>query len=152
MWKDAHITKVPQDRGLRYIDQNAARMGRDTSPLEPCFVAVEVMGKQDVLKEHDFVVDRNTLRKLFRWANQSGDMKADDFRIDIDLAGETCLFTRVEEKTTELVTTFHGFGAEYSKAATQWPKGCEKATGHHRIVSMVGFISFSLNGRQLKEC
>jgi hypothetical protein len=39
------------------------------------------------------------------------------------------------------VSGFKGFGSEYEKAATRHPKGCEKATGHHRIISIVSCIS-----------
>jgi hypothetical protein len=113
-------------------------MGRAASPLTPLFVAIDAYhGTADKTeyKLFDVVSDRNNLRKLLRWATGSADAK--DFRIDIDLAGNTCLFTRTEPKDHEFVSSFRGFGHEYEKAAVRLPKGCEAATAHHRIISMV---------------
>lgn len=112
-------------------------MDKTGSPLTPIFVAIDNLDGYD-FKGLDFVSDRNNLRKLFRWA--TGVAGQDDFRIDIELAGTTCLLTRREAQSSERVSSFKGFGHEYKKAATTHPKGCEKATGHHRIVSIVGFL------------
>lgn len=135
VWTNVNPRRVPQDRGLTYIDQNSARMGPKTSPLTPIFASIEALGADVDLQDFDVVTDRNNLRKLLRWA--SGTPEEKDFRIDVELAGKTCLFTRREEKDSEYVTEFRGFGHEYEKAATRWPKGSERATGHHRIISIV---------------
>ncbi|KAH8824502.1 hypothetical protein DL96DRAFT_1614279 [Flagelloscypha sp. PMI_526] len=135
IWTNARITRVRQDRGKTFIDQNAARM-RAASPLEPLFVAVEEMGEHDVLKQHRFISDRNNLRKLFKWVNTKQGHKTEDFRIDVDLAGSTCLLTRVEKNATAFVNSFQGYGHEYEKVATKWPAWCKGATAHHRIISL----------------
>ncbi|KIK96154.1 hypothetical protein PAXRUDRAFT_139076 [Paxillus rubicundulus Ve08.2h10] len=132
VWANTPVTRVPADSGLQYIDQNAARM-QGHSPLLPLFIAVENMDASFRYGDLDLVTDRNNLRKLLRFVTK--DEK--DFRIDIDLAGNTCLFTRCEEKNQETIGRgdFRGFGHEYEEAATTATRGCEKATGHHRIVS-----------------
>ncbi|KAG2112945.1 hypothetical protein BD769DRAFT_1673915 [Suillus cothurnatus] len=85
-------------------------------------------------KQFDFITDRNNLRKLLYWASGSSDEK--DFRIDIDVAGSTCLFTRLEAQNTDTVEGFMGYGHEYKQAATRVTRGCERATGHHRMISI----------------
>jgi hypothetical protein len=134
IWSNANPRRVAADSGVVFIDQNAHRMGRTASPLIPIFAAIDDLHKgQYEYTKLDLVTDRNNLRKLLRWATGDGDT----FRIDIERAGQTCLFTRCEEKDSEHVIGFKGFGHEYEKAATRFAPGCEKATGHHRIISIV---------------
>ncbi|KIY64784.1 hypothetical protein CYLTODRAFT_357962 [Cylindrobasidium torrendii FP15055 ss-10] len=134
IWKSSTSpSRVPQDRGLTYIDQNSKRMEGHGSSLLPIFIAVNKMDAAFDYSNVDIVSDRNNLRKLLRWVTGSVDK---DFRIDVDIVGSTCLFTRCEEKTTEYVTEFRGFGHEYEKAATCVPEGSKGMTGHHRIITM----------------
>jgi len=57
-----------------------------------------------------------------------------DFRINLDFAGKgTVLFTRWEPETLD--GPGPGFGSEFAKVSTMPAKGCEKATGHHRVVT-----------------
>jgi len=135
IWTNSNPKRVPADSGVVFIDQNAHRMGPTASPLTPIFAAIDDFhGNEYDFSGIDIVSDRNNLRKLFRWATGVADEK--DFRIDIDLAGQTCLFTRREEKNAETVLGFKGFGHEYEKAATRLAPGCERTTGHHRIISI----------------
>ncbi|OJA09735.1 hypothetical protein AZE42_06861 [Rhizopogon vesiculosus] len=110
--------RVPADTGTVFVDQNAFYM-RQMSPLVPIFAAINDMHPSFDYKQFDFITDRNNLRKLLRWATGVSDER--DFRIDIDVAGSTC---------------FRGYGHEYEKAATRTTRGCEKATGHHRMISI----------------
>jgi hypothetical protein len=41
------------------------------------------------------------------------------------------------------VQGFRGYGHEYEKAATRTTRGCEKATGHHRMISIVRIPALS---------
>jgi hypothetical protein len=107
-------------------------MKQTGSPLAPIFAAIDDLGGYDFSKL-DFVSDRNSLRKLYRWSTGV----AEDFRIDVELAGQTCLFTRREEKDSETIVGFRGFGRQYEKAATRAAPGCERATSHHRIITIV---------------
>lgn len=134
--------RVPADSGTRFVDQNAFYM-RKMSPLIPLFAAIDDMDPSFDYKQFDFITDRNNLRKLLRWASASSDEK--DFRIDVDVAGSTCLFTRLEAQNTDTVQGFMGYGHEYGKAATRVTRGCERATGHHRMISIdIGELKFLL--------
>jgi hypothetical protein len=106
IWSTVQPRRVPKDSGLVYVDQNAYRMGSAASPLIPMFAAIDDLGGYN-FKGLDLVTDRNNLRKLLRWA--TGVATGNDFRIDVDLAGQTCLFTRCEEKDAEVVEGFKGY-------------------------------------------
>ncbi|KAG1763554.1 microtubule associated protein-domain-containing protein [Suillus occidentalis] len=86
--------RVPADSGTRFVDQNAFYM-RKMSPLVPIFAAIDVddMDPSFDYKQFDIITDRNNLRKLLHWVSGSLDEK--DFRIDVNVAGWTCLFTRL---------------------------------------------------------
>lgn len=122
---------------MTYVDQNAARMGSKGSPLHPLFAAMKVMNKTDELSDFDLITDRNSLRKLLRWVTDSAAQEKKDFRIDVERIGDTCIFIRREEHNVEHIQEFRGFGSNYKDAATTPAQGCERATGHHRIISMV---------------
>jgi hypothetical protein len=140
IWRNVDVVCVPKDAGLVFIDQNAYHMGSTASSLTPIFSAIdEFVGKYE-FNSLDLVSDRNTLWKLFRWVTGS----AEDFRIDLEVAGKTCLFTRWESRDADTIEGFVGFGREYEKASTTLPPGCERATGHHRIISMVRSCTISL--------
>ena len=123
---------MPLDTGVLYIDHNASKMG-DHSPMLPIFAAIDALHNNFAYKELDLVTDRNSLRKLLRYI-ENVDIK-DNFRIDVDLVGKTCLFTRQEENTT--YDRHNGYGHEYLKAATRVPSGCEKMLDHRRIITYV---------------
>ncbi|KAG9019843.1 hypothetical protein FRB90_003433 [Tulasnella sp. 427] len=134
IWTRASPTRVPADTGMRYSDQNSARMGPKLSPLLPIFASIEHMNADVDFSTFDIVTDRNNLLKLLHWAEDAE--QYDDFRIDVELGGRTCLFTRTDEMDTETIEQFRGFGEEYHKAVTKWGKGDEGVTGHHRVISI----------------
>jgi hypothetical protein len=103
------------------------------SPLIPLFAAIDDMHRSFNYKQFDFITDRNNLHKLLCWAVGA----SNDFRIDVDVRGSTCLFTRSEERNTTTIRHSVGHGHEYEKAATRATRGCEKATGHYRMISIV---------------
>lgn len=142
-------SRVKQDSGTVYVDQNTARTstpGTNLSPLSPLFAAIDALhgprgimsrpGASDVLsgnfdyKSLDLITDRNNLRKLLRWVNGSSDR----FRIDVE-CGEngTVVFTRREDRHT--VHANGGLGHQYEKASTRPVRRLEHATGYHHIVS-----------------
>jgi hypothetical protein len=74
-----------------------------------------------------------------------------DFKIDIEHYGpKSVVFTRWEESDQEIISRFRGFGAEYKKAATRPVPGCERATGHYRVVSIVSFKQSSRSSESNK--
>lgn len=119
-------------------------MGEKKSPLLPLFVAVDAVrgeGEYDY-SSLDLVTDRNGLRKLYRWATESPKPnESPEFRIDLELAGDTCIFTRAEDRDLDTRPGVRGYGAEYVKATTKLAPGCETTTGHHRIISFVSCSS-----------
>ena len=125
---------VPRDTGTVFVDQNAARLS--SSPLLALVAAVSHHAPTFPLSSVDFVTDRNGLRKLWRWV--SGDDGAGTFRIDIERVGaRTVLMERWEVERTQAGGP--GYEKEFEKASTTPAAGCERATGHHRILTYVGF-------------
>ncbi|OCH92808.1 hypothetical protein OBBRIDRAFT_790819 [Obba rivulosa] len=130
---------VPRDSGARFVDQNGYRMPRAT--LYPLFRAVDVVSEEEATgaidwSSVDFVTDRNGLRKLLRWI-QDSDGSAKEFRIDTQLAGKrTVLLNRWEKRTRENADlTKFTFGISFERENTTPAPGCEGGTGHHRIVN-----------------
>lgn len=99
--------------------------------------------------EMDFITDRNGLRKLYRWVNQSSWTQnglGGTFRIDIELTGRTILLQRWEVDSRQSTI---GYEKNFQSYTTSQIPECEATTGHHRIVSfvssfshVVGFLTF----------
>ena len=132
IWSNAP-SRVPADSGICFVDGNGAHMGH-RSPLLPIFAAIDTLRDNFPYRDLDLVTDRNSLRKLLRCIDQQSNRA---FRIDIDLVGKTCLFTRREESSMETINEFRGYGHEYEKAATKSRRGSEGEVSHHRIVTYV---------------
>jgi hypothetical protein len=104
-------SRIPQDHGLRYVDQNAAR--RPACPLEPLFRSIFAVTPTFDPKPFQLVTDRNNLRKL-AWVVIGEAI--DNFRIDIELVRKTMLFTRWEKASTEIVSEFrHEFEKHFTR-------------------------------------
>lgn len=146
-WRDRPFPyRVPFDTGVRFIDQNGYRMGSE-SCLLPLFRAVDIVAEENAdtsmdWSDVDFVTDRNGLRKLMRWIRHSGSDSAEslkNFRIDLQLGGrKTVLMHRLEKRTREIaVPPRAGCGISFEKESTTPAQGCNRSTGHHRIVQYV---------------
>ncbi|KAG6815064.1 hypothetical protein H0H93_011081, partial [Arthromyces matolae] len=124
--------QVHADDGLSFKDQNGFRC--PNSPLLTIVTAINHINRAN--KEEfdwasiDFITDRNNLRKLLKWINGT----ANDFRIDVQLAGKTVLFTRWENRYREQMSG-KTFGFNFEKASTSPAPGCRKSAGHHRIIT-----------------
>jgi hypothetical protein len=108
------------------------------------------MGKTSLLPDFDLVTDRNNLRKLLRWAVYdipTVGMDKQNFRIDVELCGSTCVFSRCEAKTTAYRNGSEGFGKNYEEAATT-RVGKVPTSGHHRCTSMVSTLLLGVNKRR----
>jgi len=76
------------------------------------------------------------MRKLLRWINAIPGDPPKDFRIDMELAGsKTVLLNRWEQITKEQPGTRRSYGFNFEEAMTVPGPGCERGTGHHRIVT-----------------
>jgi len=131
--------QVQPDVGIVFKDQNGYRMKR--AVLFPLFKAVDHVAEAKTegvpevdWKSVDFVTDRNNLRKLLRWIVGGEALK--DFRIDTQLAGNTVLLNRWEQRYKEEMPGYT-FGLNFEKESTIPAKGCEMASGHHRILQYV---------------
>ncbi|KAG9311433.1 hypothetical protein JVU11DRAFT_8546 [Chiua virens] len=144
IWADERppVTQVPLDKGVQHIHHDASKMG-NLSPMWPLFASIDALNDDFPYKDLDLVTDRNGLRKLLRHVDNVP--RTDDFRIDIDLVGKTCLFTRREEKAS-VVGQNMGYGHEYLRAATKEPQSCEKMLDHKRVITYARSQKFgSLN-------
>ena len=119
----------------------------EASSLLPLFRAVDVVAEENADTSLDWgsidiITDRNGLRKLMRWLQYPGGSGGEgprEFRIDLQLAGrKTVLMSRWEKRTREdPVKPRSGCGINFEKESTKTAKGCEKSTGHHRIIQYV---------------
>ncbi|KAH7087979.1 hypothetical protein BKA62DRAFT_729034, partial [Auriculariales sp. MPI-PUGE-AT-0066] len=145
IWKDAAVPFTLQpDRGKTFADQNAARV--PLHPLLPLVAAIDYMHATGQIRDPDFsfadfevVTDRNGLRKLAGWVGGSKGSSS-NFRIDVQLAGDTMLFTRHEPRAV-VSCDQNTFGKGFEHAMTL--SGVSVQTGHHRIVK------YSLGGVQI---
>ncbi|EGN97831.1 hypothetical protein SERLA73DRAFT_123276 [Serpula lacrymans var. lacrymans S7.3] len=135
IWVDrAPPFTIQRDTGLFYVDQNGYRMAN--APLLPLFKAVDIIQKDNGdpaldWSSVDIISDRNGLRKLVRWVKGSNEPKT--FRIDMQLVGErTVLLSRWNTRLQEEVV---GYGHNFERDCTRLAPGCEKSSGHHRIVN-----------------
>ena len=102
--------------------------------------AIDIMTAEKGIKVDwpniDFITDRNALRKLLKWADGAS---GQDFRIDLELAGERTVFlNRWETKNrNRLGPEQQSYGFAFEHASTRPAPGCDGTTGHHRISSYV---------------
>ncbi|KAF9063294.1 hypothetical protein BDP27DRAFT_1335277 [Rhodocollybia butyracea] len=135
---------VAADVGTSFADQNSHWF--PSANLVPLIVAVNTVQRSQSesgsstksfdWSSVDLVTDRNGLRKLLRWINGTAER---DFRIDLQLAGNTVIFSRWEKSTQAAMSGFT-FGFNFEEKTTNPAKDCEGSTGHHRIVK------YDLNG------
>lgn len=146
-WRNrAFPYRVPFDTGVRFVDQNGFRMA-SASCLLPLFRAVDIVSEDNAdttidWNTVDIVTDRNGLRKLMRWLLYPGADSGEplkEWRIDLQLGGKkTVLMHRWEKRTRENATPPRsGCGLNFERESTIPAKGCERSTGHHRIVQYV---------------
>lgn len=124
---------IPKDSGQVFVDQNSGRLA--TSPLLPLVIAVHHHDPRFRMGEMDFITDRNSIRKLYRWVVQSppGYPSSEIFRIDVELVGKTILLQRWEVQSTQ--RSGPGYEKNFQKCMTSATEETSTATGHHRIVS-----------------
>ncbi len=103
LWSPPNAPRqVKKDSGLIYIAQNAAR--HPDSPLEPLFRALYLTNPSFDIRSIDVVTDRNVIRKLLSFINPSSTRNGlEAFTFNIELAGNTAIFSRNEAATQEFI-------------------------------------------------
>ncbi|KAF6802997.1 geranylgeranyl pyrophosphate synthetase [Colletotrichum sojae] len=130
---------VSPDEGQYYIDQNAAK--NPSMPFEPMFAAMAVMSPNIDLTDVNVIVNRNTLRNLFRFAK--GQVR-DSFKIQMHMVRDTLFISRREKTTSYDTNDRHpSWGHAFEHSFTQFGQDLERSTSHHRA------IQYNLGGLKL---
>lgn len=136
--------RLSPDAGTQYIDQNGDR--NPGSPLESLVNAVHATDERFDFRSIDIITDRRPIRKLFGFVN--GDHgephfgPSPSFKFSVEMIGGSALFTRIEDKTREELSSKPGhdgkmrsfyrqsFESSYTKIE---PCGAG-STSHHQIL------------------
>jgi hypothetical protein len=112
-------TPSPKRRPKTLIDQVSHRT--PSPPFEPFFKSLLTMHPNFNMKPISLVTDRNSLRKLLKFASGKFDRS---WRIDVDMVEDTMLFTRWEVNAVQIITGSYnsGYGHEFEKAFTQFDR------------------------------
>ena len=121
-----------------YIDENKAQCSK--YPLEPLFRSVYFLKPEFDPNSIDVVTDRKNLRELLKIICGKS---VRDFRLDLELVGETLLFTSWEKAAKSYINDSNGYGHEFEKALGTYPKSFRWSRGHHRV------IRYSLAGMRI---
>jgi len=139
IWTGNVPDRIKPDSQTGAAKKKAACLGVLSSPV-PIFVAVQALhegaGKPKFdYKSLDIVADRNTLRKLLRWAKGSREHNV-SFRVDIQRAGNTCIFIMCTEGPQERAKqSTMGYGFGFEQKTTCAAPGCEQAAEYARIIA-----------------
>ncbi|KAI1354614.1 hypothetical protein F5Y01DRAFT_330055 [Xylaria sp. FL0043] len=126
--------RVNKDSGLVYVNQNEAHNPK--SALEPLFVALFTLISSFDIRTTDVVTDRNNILKLLSFVERDPRGKSlEPFAINIEITGNTALFSRVETCNQRHIQPgeFEGFGHQFRKVYTR--NRIRETSGHHRILS-----------------
>lgn len=93
-----------------YLDENKARCSK--YPLEPLFRSIYFLNPEFDPNSIDVVTDRKNLRELLKIVCGNS---VHDFRIDLELVGETLLFTRWGKVARSYSNDSNGYGHEFEK-------------------------------------
>ena len=121
--------QIRADRGVVYLDENKARCSK--YPLEPLFRSIYFINPEFDPRFIDVVTDRKNLRKLLKIICGKS---VQDFHIDLELVGETLLFSRWENSAKSYINDAEGYGHEFEKALGTYPKSLRRSTSHHRVI------------------
>ncbi|KAF8906421.1 hypothetical protein CPB85DRAFT_1436926 [Mucidula mucida] len=136
---------VGNDKGFHITDHNGHRL--PSTPLLPILLVVPPSSF-----DCDYVMDRNSLRKLLGWVKGL----KEGFRIDCEIIGRTILCSRWEERT-RMAANRDSYGVGLVERLTELAPGCEEsAEGNHRIVTynmggMKLVVRFEVDGCILED-
>ncbi|KAL2001159.1 hypothetical protein VTN02DRAFT_2142 [Thermoascus thermophilus] len=133
-WEPRNLpVAIPQDRGKFFIDEDAYRASE--YPFEPLFQALSVMNPNFNFQDVDLVTNRNSLRKLFDFAEGR---TCQSFRIDLNLVNETLFLTRRERKARTVLrgtNRSNGFGHGFEQMFSKRSPPLEDSSGHYRVIT-----------------
>ncbi|KAK3935106.1 hypothetical protein QBC46DRAFT_58446 [Diplogelasinospora grovesii] len=128
--------RLEQDKGPFFRDQNGARYPEH--PIEPAVVAA-LSASPNLPGEVDIVACGSTLGNLLRFV--SG--KDKQFRILVEVVGNTVFFIRRENSPGEVIQGVKGFGHAFPEAYTTWDPAVKGSVSHQRL------IRYNLGGLEL---
>lgn len=123
---------LPQDRGLTFRDQNAARM--PSSPFQPLFEATSAMNPSFHFDQVDVVVDRSSLSRLLDF---SAGRKRENFRLNLHLIHRTLVIERCEKTAFAAIpahTDTPGWGQAFEDSFTRYAEQWKDSASHHRAL------------------
>lgn len=125
--------KLKEDRGVYYRDINAASY--PDHPLEPTVEAIMRMTTDSASKNDKMQIDilgcASTLGNLLQFA--MGAPK--DFRILVEVVGNTVHLVRREKAPTEVIPDVRGFGHTFPESYTTWDRSVGGSFSHQRVIS-----------------
>ena len=131
--------KLPEDSGVYYRDQNAAR--QPDYPMEPAVRALLQQQPEFSSKEIDIVACGSTLGNLLRFVRKSDKT----FRVLLEAVGDTVFFIRKESSPKETIPNVFGYGHTFPEAYTTWENDVKGSESHQRIIQYrFGGLSFLL--------
>ncbi|KAH1353858.1 hypothetical protein KXW65_002235 [Aspergillus fumigatus] len=121
-------TRLAEDSGLYFRDQNAARY--PSYPMEPMVQAILARKPDFLLRDTDIVACGSTLGNLLRFVR--GEDKT--FRILVEVIGRTVFFMRRENAHDEVIPNVYGYGHAFPEAYTTWSADVKGSESHQRVM------------------
>ncbi|KAB8232588.1 uncharacterized protein BDW43DRAFT_311973 [Aspergillus alliaceus] len=127
-------TKLKEDAGLYFRDQNAARY--PSHPFQPAIEAIFERYPDFPTADIDIVGCGSTLGNLLRFTSNI-DKK---FRFVVQCVGKTVFFIRRENSPTQTIPNVRGYGHAFPEVYTTWDAEVKGSESHQRV------IQYSLGG------
>lgn len=115
------------DHGNVYVDENAALLPH--YPLEPVFRALQVLAPMETVSDMDLITCDTTIEMLLLFCQGCGK----GYRFDVEIVGETAIFTRTEEENTGFVSDYSSYRTSILEKQTKWDTGENESQSHYRI-------------------
>ncbi|KAH7087975.1 hypothetical protein BKA62DRAFT_180411 [Auriculariales sp. MPI-PUGE-AT-0066] len=126
IWRERHLPVVLNE-GLKHNENTNQQQAQS---LLAFAAAVKYRTPQYDFTKLDVVVERNTLRRLLRWATR----KKQDFSIHVDVIGKTIILMRTTEENR--MNARYNFGISFESQFTQinGPLQDDLSASHYRII------------------
>lgn len=121
-------TKLKQDKGEFFRDQNAARF--PSYPMQPTVDAILKQNSEFDTEGIDIVACGSTFGNLLRFARRIDR----EFRMLVEVVGSTVFFVRRENSPKQTIQNIYGFGHAFPEAYTTWPVDVKGSESHQRLI------------------